>query len=231
MAGQIILTNSGTTPPTPASGSVTIFTRTSDKQLYSVDDTGAVAGPFGFTLASASDVSTGTSTTTVMTPSSFRLGGLVSATPQATTSGTSIDFTGIPSWVKRITIMLDGVSSSGTSVHLIQLGDSGGIENTGYSSVGSNIAGSSAATVFTTGFGLQQTIAAAGIYRGALTLSLLDGSNNTWVCSGNLARTDTAGINSSAGSKSLSSTLTQLRLTTVNGTDTFDAGVINIIYE
>jgi hypothetical protein len=57
---------------------------------------------------------------------------LVSGTSVASTSGTSIDFTGLPSWVKRITVMLDGVGTNGTSSPILQIGDSGGIENTGY---------------------------------------------------------------------------------------------------
>jgi len=56
--------------------------------------------------------------------------GITSGTAVASTSGTSIDFTGIPSWVKRITVMFDVVSTNGSAIILIQLGDSGGIETT-----------------------------------------------------------------------------------------------------
>jgi len=81
---------------------------------------------------------------------------LVSGTSQASTSGTSIDFTGIPSWVKRITVMFNGVSTNGTSNKQIQLGDSGGFETTGYlgASVQLTDAASVNAATITTGFGI-----------------------------------------------------------------------------
>ena len=67
---------------------------------------------------------------------------IVSGTSVASTSGTSIDFTSIPSWVKRITVMFDGVSTNGTSNLQVQIGDSGGIENTGYTAAASGVANS-----------------------------------------------------------------------------------------
>ena len=45
---------------------------------------------------------------------------ITAGTAVASTSGTSIDFTGIPSWVKRITVMFNGVSTNGTSNIQIQ---------------------------------------------------------------------------------------------------------------
>ena len=61
---------------------------------------------------------------------------LTLATAQNTTSGTAIDFTGIPSWAKQITIAFDGVSTTGVNGYLVQIGTSGGIETTGYASGG-----------------------------------------------------------------------------------------------
>lgn len=156
---------------------------------------------------------------------------LTAATAQASTSGTSIDFTSIPSWAKRITVMLNGVSVSGTSVILIQLGDSGGVETTGYLSVGSRIAGSSASSAsYTTGFGLSSTNAAASTYSGSITLSLID-TSNTWVANGVASETSSGYTTFTSGNKQTSATLDRVRVTTVNGTDTFDAGSINIMYE
>jgi hypothetical protein len=154
-------------------------------------------------------------------------------TSVASTSGTSIDFTGIPSWAKRITVMFSGVSTNGTSIPLVQLGDSGGIENTGYLATASGIATTVSTANYTTGFGLTNTggHSAASVFQGLLNISLLNSSTNTWVLSGSLARSDTAYTNVIQGSKPLSDVLTQVRITTVNGTDTFDAGTINIIYE
>tara|TARA_R110000772_G_scaffold1566_9_gene5374 strand:- start:17986 stop:18573 length:588 start_codon:yes stop_codon:yes gene_type:complete len=154
---------------------------------------------------------------------------LVQGTSQATTSGTSIDFTGIPSWVKRITVMLDAVSTSGTSIVMIRIGPVGGIESTGYAAHSGTIEGSGIGSLdHTTGFGISQAGAAAYTFGGFFTLCNLSG--NTWTLSGS-ARQASTRITMSAGSKTLAGVLTQVRLTTVNGTDTFDAGSINIMYE
>jgi hypothetical protein len=156
--------------------------------------------------------------------------GPVLGTEQATTSGTSINFTNIPSWVKRITVQLVGVSTSGTSNLLVQIGDSGGIEDTAYvSGAWQGGTGDTSATS-TAGMIATAAVTAAGTMTGAVTLTLEDSSDNTWVATGALIRSDGAG-QLSAGSKALSATLDKVRLTTVNGTDTFDAGSVNILYE
>lgn len=155
-------------------------------------------------------------------------GALVSGTAVASTSGTSIDFTGIPSWVKRITVMFSGVSTNGISGILVQLGDGGGIENSGYVSFSNVVATASTVSAYTTGFGLDSG-AATNNLSGSVILGNLDA--NTWVAQGNFSRQGSnAGVYTS-GSKTLSDTLDRIRITTVNGTDTFDAGSINILYE
>ena len=150
---------------------------------------------------------------------------------KATTSGTFVDFspadgTGIPSWVKRVTIALNGTSLSGTSQILLQLG-AGSVETTGYVSSGS--LSDSAATVSssTAGFVVRTTAAANAA---SVLFTLVNVSGNVWVCS----HTGTTGSGSSlhgGGNKTLTSTLDRLRITTVNGTDTFDAGSVSVIYE
>lgn len=153
-------------------------------------------------------------------------------TSQATTSGTSIDFTGIPAWARRVTINFAGVSTSGANEMIIQLGDSGGFETTSYSSY-SNIQDTvaiSGGANFTTGFGIA--LANLNTTRsGSVTLTLMDASTNTWAASGFLIDAASAKGSPVAGSKSLSATLTQVRITTVAGAQTFDAGSINIAYE
>jgi hypothetical protein len=148
-----------------------------------------------------------------------------------TASGTSVDFTSIPSWVKRITVMFNAVSTSGTSNIQVQLGDSGGVETTGYVSSAARVQGSSTTTLgaVTSGFVLASLNAAADAQNGSLILSKINGNN--WVSQGVLYATTYVAIHSSAGAKTLSDTLTQVRITTVNGTDTFDAGTINILFE
>jgi hypothetical protein len=150
-------------------------------------------------------------------------------TAVASTSGTSIDFTSIPSWVKRITVMFSGVSTNGTSSTLVQLGDSGGIENTGYvCQANRNGSGSTSGGTSTAGFIILQNDAATNL-SGPLTIAKVNG--NTWVVGYSLGSPATTNSFVGGGTKTLSDTLTQVRITTVNGTDTFDAGTINILYE
>jgi len=156
------------------------------------------------------------------------VGVLTSGTAVASTSGTSIDFTSIPSWVKRITVMFDGVSLNGSANFLIQLGDSGGIENTGYNSsciYGGTANGSGAST---SGF-LSINGLNTNVMSGAFTLSNLTG--NTWVLTSMTANDGGTVLVFATGSKATSATLDRIRITTTNGTDTFDAGTINILYE
>ena len=170
------------------------------------------------------DGSAGVTTNTGAVYNSIQSGTAVTA------SGTSIDFTSIPSWVKRITVCFNGVSTNGTSAPIVQIGDSGGIENTGYSDTIGNIATTSASVTSTLGlgFGIANFGANTDSASGAVVLTLV--SNNIWVLSGVIRLTNIR-ISYCAGQKSLSDTLTQLRITTFNGTDTFDAGSINILYE
>lgn len=147
-----------------------------------------------------------------------------------TASGTSVDFTGIPSWVKRITVMLSGVSLSGTSQIQIQLG-SGSVDATGYSSSGAWTYNANGVTGTTSTTGLLCTAAnaASSVSYGSVIISNM--GSNIWVSQGVLNINTLAGVSSTAGSKTLSGTLDRIRITTVNGTDTFDAGTINIMYE
>jgi len=156
---------------------------------------------------------------------------LTLATAVATTSGTSIDFTGIPSWVKRITVMFNGVSTNGTNLPILQLGDSGGIETTGYSALAGLVsAGGSNAHNFTSGIPLTfSTHTAANLIHGNILIALVDSS--TWTFSGNLLLTSQQYLMCVAGVKVLSDTLDRIRLTTNTGTDAFDAGEVNIMYE
>jgi hypothetical protein len=156
-------------------------------------------------------------------------GRMVLETAQASTSGTSIDFTGIPSWVKKITVMFSGVSTNGTANYRIQLGDSGGIETSGYLGTCGNISASgTGADNFTSGFDINSSTAAA-MQHGAIVLTNLSG--NTWVAIGSLGRSDGSILRTIGGSKTLSDTLDRVRITTSNGTDTFDAGSINLLLE
>lgn len=181
-------------------------------------------------LATEAEVATGTSTTLVPSVDSLRKANIVNSTAVASTSGTSIDFTSIPSWVKRITIMLDQVSTNGTSI-ILQLGDAGGVETSGYVGQITQITNGALPTVatLTDGFTLENADSATDKVSGCAVLSKLD--SNTWVCS---VSTSLDAYNRSfivSGSKTTSATLDRVRITSTSGTDTFDAGQINISYE
>jgi hypothetical protein len=153
--------------------------------------------------------------------------GINSATAVASTSGTSIDFTSIPSYVKRITVMFSGVSTNGSSDLVVQLGTGGTPTYTtsGYISAASTSAGTNFTA--TTGFAVAGVTAAANAYYGSILFSTL--GTNIWVSSGSV--TTGNGSQQNSGGVSLAGNVTALRLTTVGGVNTFDAGSINILYE
>lgn len=153
---------------------------------------------------------------------------LTLGTAKASTSGTAIDFTGIPSWVKRVTVMFNGVSTNGTSVVLVQLGNTSFVTS-GYTSIASGFTVTSANTLgFTTGFSTGDTSSADMVRFGTMVISNVSG--NIWVAGGGLA-VQGLGKHIFSGGITLPGTLDRVRITTVNGTDTFDAGSINILYE
>ena len=152
-------------------------------------------------------------------------------TAVASTAGTSIDFTGLPAWVKKITVMFNAVSSSGTSLHQIQLGTgSTTFATSGYAGASMNTSGSAVATTnYTSGLVNMAANAAAAVIVGNAVFTNVSG--NIWIGSLNCARTDTTFTSVGSTVITLGAVLTGVRITTINGTDTFDAGSINILYE
>jgi hypothetical protein len=159
-------------------------------------------------------------------------GSIVSGTAVSSTSGTSIDFTSIPSWVKRVTIMFNSVSTSGTSQKVIRIGTGSTPDTTGYTSVQTDLNAAAVATVAASGyFQLQSSAAAARAESGTMVLNLLNASTNIWTFNSGLAQDTFTNNFISFGSKTLSGSLGIVRVTTAGGTDTFDLGSINILYE
>jgi hypothetical protein len=160
---------------------------------------------------------------------------LVVETAKPTTSGNTVDFAGLPSWIRRFTVVLDNVSMNGSDSILIQLGDSGGFETTGYLSTAvfvsyivspPGIGGGG----FTNTSGIVVTANAPQNWpTGSIVFENISG--NKWIASGtyNFANLNTT-LGWSAGEKTLSATLDRVRIT-VTGSDTFDNGAVNIIYE
>ena len=149
-------------------------------------------------------------------------GTLTNGTTTATTSGTTKDITGIPSWAKRISVALAGVSTNGTSAVILQLGTSGGIISTGYTSN----AGNSAVTNGFAFFGTSASDVRSGVY------NIMNLGSGLWVCSVSGKSAGAAGsVFGGGGDLTGAGTIDRVRLTTVGGTDTFDAGSFNVFWE
>lgn len=149
--------------------------------------------------------------------------GLVSGIALSPIGSSAGVFTAIPPGVKRITVSFYDISSNGTSGFALQLGTSGGAETTGYASC------TTTNNLSTTQFLLAAGSTAAGMYQGMVVFTLIN--SNTWAFSSQLVKTDTAGYVAAAGSKTLAGALEQVHFKTGNGTDLFDNGGVNILYE
>lgn len=155
-------------------------------------------------------------------------GSIVSGTAVASTSGTSIDFTSIPSWAKRVTVIFANVSTNSTSNLICRIGN-GSIVSSGYASGAARLGSSGAVSTSTAGYLLTADNGASLSYQGQIVISNISG--NSWVASSILVRSDDGFTNIGSGSLTLGGVLDRVRITTVNGTDAFDAGTINILYE
>jgi hypothetical protein len=149
---------------------------------------------------------------------------IVRATAVASTSGTSIDFTGIPAWAEKITVMFNGVSTNGSSAVRFQLG-AGAAQTTGYVSASQN--GTSGIGPTSAGFDISNFTTASDIRYGYITFVNINGNN--WVGTGLFTQGSLVLV--MAGVVALTGTLDRVRITTAGGTDAFDAGTVNIIYE
>jgi hypothetical protein len=179
---------------------------------------------------------TGAVTGTTFTGTSFSVAAgtlypLVSSTAVASTSGTSIDFTGIPSTAKRITVMFQGVSTTGTSNYVVRIGNTtftatGYVSAMTYTNLSSN---SSVGLADTTGYLLTRDTGASVSFTGEMRINLL--SNYIYVAAFNAIGGSGGPTYQGSGLLNLGSVLDRVRITTLGGTDTFDAGSINIMWE
>lgn len=194
--------------------------------LASATGTGSVVLSASATLTgtpAAPTAAASTNTTQIATTEFVQANKFTAPVEVTTTSGSSKSVTSIPSWVKQIKIGFKGVSTNGTAIMLVQIGDSGGDETSGYDCSSGRFVDAIApfANLHSTGFGISSALATNTV-DGTMILSLIDAATNTWSC---LAMfnpvTATAAVAFTSGTKSLSAALDRFSLTT---TDTFDAG-------
>jgi hypothetical protein len=154
---------------------------------------------------------------------------LASGTANTTVSGgTVIIHDGIPTWARRVTILYSGLSTNGNNPIVIQAG-SGTFKTTGYLGAAAVIEGT---TGYTVGFGIgNSNVSNADLHHGTIVLNLLDSSTNTWIAGGTAARSDAVEAGFTGGAVALAGALDRIRFTTTTGTDIFDAGITNIMWE
>lgn len=153
----------------------------------------------------------------------------ITASTSVSASGTSIDFTSIPNWVRRVSIVFNGVGTNGSSAYLVQIG-SGSVTTSGYSSGGNRAGTASPVTATSTAGFIINSGASGGGKNGIFTIALMNASNG-YVFSGTGYAGSEPNQYVSAGNITLGGVLDRVRITTVNGTDTYNAGSINILYE
>jgi hypothetical protein len=186
----------------------------------------------GTVLATEAEALAGTSETKIVTPlRAAQAARPKMATAVATTSGALFDFTGIPSWARRVTVMLSDVSLTSTQYIEVRIGTSGGVENTGYTSAYGEITGTTAALeASATGYILGNSASGDST---TSVITLLNVSGNLWIASGTYynAAGSTPDMGYITGTKTLSGVLDRVRITTFSNTGVFDAGTANIMWE
>lgn len=231
---KVYITFTNTSGTSLTSGQFTIVSATGSNFVItygsSVTSTGTmIAARYGYpAIATPTEVTTGTDNLKFITPSSLK-GRLLTQGTQISPTTANADFTGIPSWVKRVTILINGVSSSGTNDFLLQLGTSAGVETSGYVGVSAKYANGNTTSIgAVNSAGFNNDSIAASLNYGSFVLTNISG--NTWMVSATISRGNSV-MYVITGSKTLSGTLDRIRYTTVGATDTFDAGTMNILYE
>jgi hypothetical protein len=146
-----------------------------------------------------------------------------------TASGNIVEFTGVPSWVRKIIVAIANASTTSQGSYDLQLGHSGGYETTGYTGISTAITGTNQSSNAT----LSSSFSAGGQTNGSQTrrgsFELVNVSGNIWQCGGIFSTTPDNHLRIFSGHKTLSGTLDRVRVI-LGSSDTFDAGNISIMY-
>jgi hypothetical protein len=153
----------------------------------------------------------------------------MSAGGVSASGSTSVDFTSMPSWINAITVMFSDISTNGTSFMLVQLGTSAGVTTSGYVSTCNDLDGGGGSSSNSSTAGLIMRVqAAAGIINGLMNIAYM--GSNRWAANVT-CMSITSVVFMGGGTVTLGGTLDRVRITTVNGTDAFDTGTINVSYQ
>lgn len=152
----------------------------------------------------------------------------VLGTELSASGNTSLEFTGIPSWVTKIDIMVDSLSSNTADIIGVELGDASSWEQTDYVGGGTGIGVSVTSYNYSSRFVFANSNADADVFHGIVSLTKMD-TSNTWIASLQIGESASANINIGSGRKTLTGALTRVRVIS-NGVDTFDLGSANVRY-
>lgn len=228
-SGSVILQANAT------AGSTTVYLPTTNGTVVTSNTIGGISytggGAVNLPTSGTVTIPNGTGTAAVQGVSTnIVLPGAQVSTNTGTSAPISLTTT-IPSWVRKITINFKSFTTNGSSIPLVRIGPSSGTVATGYLSTGITLSSGVVSVNSTVGLPLTGQWAAGVSFNGAMVLTLIDSSTNAWVASGTFGRGDAAGGAFMGGSIALSGALTTVTLATTNGTDLFNGGSANILYE
>ena len=193
-------------------------------QIYSYD-----TGTGALVVTSVQYAGSGTKTSWVISfdnPGSF-LGASTLTAATTLTTQTLLDIEDIPTYVREFNILFKSVSTNGTSLPIVRMGDNISFATSGYNVV----AQASSAAVYTTGIVIDNDASASNKFSGLLRLRMQDSTSQIWVANGMFSIPFTTKLCFTSGLCSLAKDFTRCRVTTVGGTDQFDEGSISFSYK
>jgi hypothetical protein len=188
------------------------------------------AGGVGATQLASDAVTTAKILDANVTPA--KLSQPFTAIGSQSATGASITFSGIPSWARRVTIVLDSLLMATSDTPIIQLGTSGGAETTNYASTAVAANGGNVnkydPSFGVPGPGFVLTGSSGTTNTGQIVLSHIGG--NVWVAFGNVGGYALNNVYVMTGRKALAAALTQVIIKSQFGANLL-SGAVNVFYE